>query len=71
MSLSNTPSTSCILRPSMPLEYKQQVNLYIKKYRQQRRDSIFDTQKRYREAHKTTSTYEKRDANIQKNIIAK
>ena len=73
MSLSDTPSTTHTLKPSMPQEYKQQLNMYMKEYRKQHKDAIIDAQKRYREAHKneSTSTYEKRDANIQKKITAK
>ena len=49
MSLPNTPSTSYTLRPSMPPEYKQHLNLYMKEYRQQHKDATIDAQKRYRE----------------------
>ena len=48
MNSTNTPS----IRPSMPPEYKVQVNAYMKEYRRQHTDSIINAQKRYREAHK-------------------
>ena len=45
---STTPSK----RPFMSLEYKKQVNVYMKEYRRQHIDVIVEAQKRYREAHK-------------------
>ena len=73
MNLPTTQSTSytLVLRPSMPPEYKGHLNLYMKEYRQQHKDSIIAAKNVIGRHIKTTSTCEKRDANIQKNIIAK
>ena len=73
MNLPTTQSTSYTLRPSMPLEYKEHLNLYMKEYRQQHKDATTARHHKYATARhiKMTSTYEKKDANIQKNIIAK
>ena len=67
MSLSNTPSTSSTLRPSMPPEYKEHLNLYMKHYRQQHKDAIIDAQKRYREAHKNDEHLRKKRCEYSKN----
>ena len=71
MSLSNTSSTSYTLRPSMPEEYKQHLNLYMKEYRQQHKESIVDAQKRYREAHKNDEHLRKKRCEYSKKYCHK
>ena len=71
MSSSNATSTSYTLRPSMPPEYKQHLNLYMKEYRQQRKESIVDAQKRYREAHKNDEHLRKKRCEYSKKYYCK
>ena len=71
MSSSNAPSTSYILRPSMPPEYKQHLNLYMKEYRQQHKESIVDAQKPYREAHKNDKHLRKKRCEYSKKYYYK
>ena len=44
MSLPTTASTTQTYRPSMPPDYKDQLNLYMKEYKH--KDAIMDAQKR-------------------------
>ena len=69
MNLPITQSTSYTLRPSMPPDYKDKLNLYMKEYRQQHKDSIIDAQKRYREAHKKQRASTKKKMRILKKIL--
>ena len=71
MSSPNTSFTSYTLRLSMPPEYQQQLNLYMKEYRQQHRDSIIDAQKRYREAHKNDEHLRKKRCEYSKKYYYK
>ena len=71
MNLPTTPSTSYTLRPSMPPEYKGHLNLYMKKYRQQHKESIVDAQKRYREAHKNDEHLRKKRCEYSKKYYHK
>ena len=52
MNATNISTTAYALRPSMPPEYKERIDLYMKEYRKQHNGAFIDAQKRYREAHK-------------------
>ena len=71
MSSPNTPSASYTRRPSMPEEYKQHLNQYMKEYRQQHKDTITDAQKRYREAHKNDEHLRKKRCEYSKKYYCK
>ena len=71
MSRSNTPSTTHTLKPSMPQGYNQQLNLYMKHYRQQHKEAIIDAQKRYREAHKNDEHLRKKRCEYSKKYYYK
>ena len=71
MNSPNTPPTSYINRPSIPPDYKEQLNLYMKKYRQQHIDAIIDAQKRYREAHKNDEHLRKKRCEYSKKYYYK
>ena len=67
MNIPTKQSTSSSLRPTMPYEYKEHLNLYMKHYRQQHKDAIIDAQKRYREAHKNDEHLRKKRCEYSKN----
>ena len=71
MNLPTTQYTSNTLRPSMPPEYKQYLNLYMKTYRQQHKESIIDAQKRYREANKNDEHLRKKRCEYSKKYYCK
>ena len=71
MSLPNAPSTSYAHRPSLPPEYKEHLNLYMKEYRQQHKDSIIEAQKRYRETHKNDEHLRKKRCEYSKKYYCK
>ena len=71
MNSPNTPSVPYTLRPSMPPEYKEYLNLYMKEYRQQHKDAIIDAQKRYREAHKNDEHLRKKRCEYSKKYYYK
>ena len=63
-----TPSTSQTQKPSMPPEYQQQLNLYMKEYRQQHKDSIIDAQER---SHKNDEHLRKKRCEYSKKYYCK
>ena len=71
MNLPNGISTFSSLRPSPPPEYKQQLNLYMKEYRQKHKESIIESQKRYREAHKNDEHLRKKRCEYSKKYYCK
>ena len=71
MNLPTTQSTSYTLRPSMPPEYKGHLNLYMKEYRQQHKDSIIEAQKLYRETHKNDEHLRKKRCEYSKKYYCK
>ena len=71
MSRYNMLSTMHALKPSMPPEYKKHLNLYLKEYRQQHKESIIDAQKRYREAHKNDEHLRKKRCEYSKKYYCK
>ena len=58
-------------RPSLPSEYKQQLNMYMKEYRKLHKDAIMDAQKRYREAHKNDEHLRKKRCEYSKKYYYK
>ena len=71
MNSPNTPSITHTLKPSMPPEYKEHLNLYMKEYRQQHKESIVGAQKRYREAHKNDEHLRKKRCEYSKKYYCK
>ncbi len=71
MNLPTTQSTFYTPRPSIPSEYKKHLNLYMKEYRQQHKESMVDAQKRYREAHKNDEHLRKKRCEYSKKYYYK
>ena len=71
MNIPTKQSTSSSLRPTMPYEYKEHLNLYMKEYRQKHKESIIESQKRYREAHKNDEHLRKKRCEYSKKYYCK